>query len=46
MRHREETYRKARAGRPERWSRDIRNCKPASAVTLNPARVDKVDKAA
>lgn len=46
LRRREETYRSARARHPERWSRDIRNCKPAPPVTLNPARVDKVYKAA
>ena len=36
LRRREETYRKAKRRHPERWSRDIRNCAPAPAVTLNP----------
>lgn len=35
---RAETYRKARQRHPERWSRDIRDCSPAPAVTLNPSR--------
>ena len=38
LRRREETYRKARQRHPERWSRAIRNCSPAPAVTLNPAK--------
>ena len=37
LRLRERTYRKARQRNPERWSRGIRNCEPAPAVTLNPA---------
>lgn len=36
LRRRAETYRRARQRRPERWSRHIRNCSPAPAVTLNP----------
>jgi putative transposase len=35
---RERTYRKARRRHPERWSRGIRNCEPAPAVILNPAK--------
>ena len=38
LRRREETYRKARQRHPERWSRDIRDCSPAPAVTLNPRK--------
>jgi len=38
LRRREETYRKAQQRRPQRWSRDIRNCSPAPAVTLNPRK--------
>ena len=41
LRLREHTYRKARQRRPERWSRGIRNCQPAPAVTLNPAQKNK-----
>ncbi|WP_373092786.1 IS3 family transposase [Zhongshania sp.] len=26
----------AKAARPDRWSKDVRNCKPIGAVTLNP----------
>ncbi len=36
LRRREQTYRRARQRNPNRWSRDIRNCSPAPAVTLNP----------
>jgi transposase InsO family protein len=38
LRRRAETYRKARQRHPERWSRGTRDCTPAPAVTLNPAR--------
>jgi putative transposase len=38
LRLREQTYHKARQRHPERWSREIRNCDPVPAVTLNPAR--------
>ena len=38
LRLRERTYREARRRNPNRWSRGIRNCKPAPAVTLNPAK--------
>src|SRR5690606_37543967 len=38
LRRREEAYRRARQLHPQRWSRDIRNCSPAPAVTLNPNR--------
>lgn len=38
LRLRERTYRKARQRHPERWSRGIRNCEPAPAVILNPAK--------
>lgn len=38
LRRREETYRRAQKRHPERWSRGIRDCSPAPAVTLNPAR--------
>jgi len=38
LRRREATYRKAKRRHPERWSRDIRNCDPAPAVTLNPTK--------
>jgi len=38
LRLRAQTYRKARERHPERWSRGIRNCDPAPAVTLNPAK--------
>ena len=38
LRQRAQTYRKARQRHPERWSRGIRNCEPAPAVTLNPAK--------
>jgi putative transposase len=38
LRRREQTYREARRRHPERWSRHIRNCEPAPAVTLNPAK--------
>lgn len=41
LRRREETYRKARQRHPNRWSRDIRDCSPAMAVTLNPAKKDR-----
>lgn len=33
-----ETYRQARQRNPQRWSRNIRDCSPAPAVTLNPRR--------
>jgi len=36
--HREATYEKARRRNPQRWSRHIRNCDPAPAVTLNPRK--------
>jgi putative transposase len=47
LRRREQTYRKSRQRNPNRWSRGIRNCQPASAVTLNPIkkRIER-DKAA
>ena len=38
LRRREETYRRARQCNPQRWSRNIRNCSPAPAVTLNPRK--------
>ena len=38
LRRREETYRRARRRNPQRWSRNIRNCSPAPAVTLNPRK--------
>lgn len=38
LRRREETYRRARQRNPQRWSRGIRNCSPAPAVTLNPKK--------
>ena len=38
LRRREETYRKARKRNPQRWSRGIRDCSPAPAVTLNPRK--------
>lgn len=38
LRVRERTYRKARQRHPERWSGGIRNCDPAPAVILNPAK--------
>ena len=38
LRRREETYRQARQRNPQRWSRNIRDCSPAPAVTLNPRR--------
>jgi transposase InsO family protein len=38
LRRRAETYRKARQRHPNRWSRSIRDCSPAPAVTLNPAK--------
>jgi transposase InsO family protein len=38
LRRRAETYQRARQRHPERWSRGIRDCSPAPAVTLNPAR--------
>jgi transposase InsO family protein len=41
LRRRQETYRKARQQHPNRWSRGIRDCSPAPAVTLNPARKDR-----
>jgi len=41
LQRREETYRKAQQRHPERWSRGIRNCSPAPAVTLNPAKTKK-----
>jgi transposase InsO family protein len=40
LRRREKTYREARRRHPERWSCGIRNCAPAPAVTLNPAKKD------
>ena len=44
---REETYRRARFRHPARWSRGIRDCSPAPAVTLNPTRKGRqVDQAA
>ena len=38
LRRREETYRRARKRHPQRWSRGIRDCSPARAVTLNPRK--------
>ena len=38
LQRREQTYLKAQQRHPERWSRHIRNCSPAPAVTLNPAK--------
>ena len=38
---REQTYRRAQARHPQRWSRHIRNCSPAPAVTLNPTTQSK-----
>lgn len=38
LRRREQTYLAARKRHPERWSRGIRNCSPAPAVTLNPRK--------
>jgi transposase InsO family protein len=37
LRRRKETYERARARHPERWSRGIRDCAPAPAVVLNPS---------
>lgn len=37
LERRRETYSRARARHPERWSGAIRNCAPASEVTLNPS---------
>jgi transposase InsO family protein len=41
LRRRQQTYRRARQRHPQRWSRHIRNCSPAPAVTLNPKRKNK-----
>jgi putative transposase len=41
LRRRADTYRKARQRHPERWSRGIRDCSPAPAVTLNPSRKNR-----
>ncbi len=41
LRRREETYQAARLRHPQRWSRGIRNCSPAPAVTLNPRKKTK-----
>jgi putative transposase len=41
LRRRQETYLEARMRHPERWSRGIRNCSPASAVTLNPTKTNR-----
>jgi transposase InsO family protein len=38
LRRREETYRRAQQRHPQRWSRNIRDCSPAPAVTLNPRK--------
>jgi len=38
LRRREDTYRQARQRNPQRWSRNIRDCSPAPAVTLNPRK--------
>lgn len=38
LRRREQTYRNAQRRHPERWARDIRNCSPAPAIKLNPAK--------
>lgn len=38
LRLRQKTYEAARKRHPQRWSRGIRNCSPAPAVTLNPSR--------
>ncbi len=38
LRRREQTYRQARQRNPQRWSRSIRDCSPAPAVTLNPRK--------
>lgn len=38
LRRRQQTYHRARQRHPQRWSRGIRNCDPAPAVTLNPAK--------
>ncbi|MCU7850502.1 MAG: IS3 family transposase, partial [Candidatus Thiodiazotropha sp. (ex Lucinoma kastoroae)] len=37
---RSQLYLKARERRPERWSGDIRNWNPVSAVTLNPSSAE------
>lgn len=36
LRRRRETYLRAQARHPERWSSNIRDCSPATSVTLNP----------
>lgn len=41
LRRREATYRQARQRHPQRWSRHIRDCSPAPAVTLNPRKKSK-----
>lgn len=47
LRRRADTYRKARQRHPNRWSRGIRDCSPAPAVTLNPVKKsDRVAQAA
>lgn len=47
LRLREQTYQRARRRKPQRWSRAIRDCSPAPAVTLNPRKKnDKVAVAA
>ena len=38
LRRREQTYHRARQRNPQRWSRGIRDCSPAPAVTLNPRK--------
>lgn len=38
---RKQTYEAARRRHPQRWSRGIRNCDPAPAVTLNPSKKGK-----
>lgn len=46
LRRREETYRRAQKRNPQRWSRDVRDCSPAPAVTLNPRKKNKETAAA
>ena len=38
LRRRRQTYERAKRRNPGRWTGSIRNCDPAPAVTLNPAR--------
>lgn len=43
MEKRIETYKKAKANHPERWSKDIRNWTLPEYVTLNPLSSEEIN---